>query len=136
MIKKYPSLMVICLLAFGANTGFITAQMKTNNNLSQVEKVKANVFKRGTGSKAKVNIKMQNGTKVKGFISQTSDDSFTLTDSETMQTTTLAYTDVAEVKRSGGLSTAAKIGIGIGVGVLATAIVISVAVANADFGVW
>jgi hypothetical protein len=68
---------------------------------------------------------MLNGTKMKGFISQAGDDSFTLTDSKTKQTSSLSYSDVARVKGS-GLSTGAKILIGVGIGVAVTAVIIAV----------
>lgn len=133
MIKKYLSLMVICSLAFGVNTGFVTAQTVTTNNLSQVEKVKANILKRGTGSKEKVKVKMLNGTEMEGFISQAGENSFTLTNSKTNQTVTLAYSDVSKVKGN-GLSTGAKIAIGVGIGVAVTAAVLAAAIASAADG--
>lgn len=89
--------------------------------------------RRGTGEKARVNVGMLNGTKVKGFISQAGDDSFTLTDSKTKQTSTLAYGDVTQVKGA-GLSKGAKILIGVGVGVAVTAVVLAVAVDRAFNG--
>jgi hypothetical protein len=58
-------------------------------------------------------------------------DSFTLTDSKTAQTRTLAYRDVAEVKGQGlSLSTKILIGVGIGIGVLV--IIVAIGIANFD----
>jgi sRNA-binding regulator protein Hfq len=131
MIKKCLSVAFIGLLLFSTNLQLINAQTNTGNNAATVEKIKANVTKRGTGEKARVNVKMLNGTKMKGFISQAGDDSFTLTDSKTKQTSTLAYSDVAQVKKQ-GLSTGAKILIGVGVGVAVTAVVLAVAFRNFD----
>lgn len=133
MIKKCLSAALLGLLLFSTNLRSTSAQTNTGNNAVTVEKIKANVTKRGTGEKARVNVKMLNGTKMKGFISQAGDDSFTLTDSKTKQTSTLAYSDVAQVKGT-GLSTTSKILIGVGVGVAVTAVVIGVAVQNLDFG--
>lgn len=130
MIKKSLLMMVICLLAFGTNINFIAAQTKIDRNLSSDEKVKANVLKRGTGEKSKVVVKMKDGTKRKGYISQTGENSFDLTDSKTKQTGSLAYSDVAQVKGT-GLSTAAKIAIGVGIGVAVSAIVVGIAVRGA-----
>ena len=62
-----------------------------------------------------------NGTELKGYISQTGDESFELTDSKTKQVTSIAYRDVAQVKGS-GLSKGAKIGIGIAIGAAAAII--------------
>jgi hypothetical protein len=126
MFKKCLSLMFIGLLAFAANLQFINAQTRTGNDAATINKIKANVSKRGTGEKARVNVKMLNGTKVKGFINQAGDESFTLTDSKTKQTSTLDYSDVAQVKGT-GLSKGGKILIGVGVAVAVTAIVVAVA---------
>ncbi len=131
MIKKCLSMALLGLTLLFTNLQLINAQTNTGNNAATVEKIKANVTKRGTGEKARVNVKMLNGTKMKGFISQAGDDSFTLTDSKTKQTSTLAYSDVAQVKKQ-GLSTGAKILIGVGVGVAVTAVVLAVAFRNFD----
>ena len=131
MFKKCLSLVFIGLLAFAANLQFINAQTSARNNASTVEKIKATVTKRGTGEKARVNVKMRNGTKLKGFISQAGDDSFTLTDSKTKQTSTLAYSDVAQVKGT-GLSTTSKVLIGVGVGVAVTLGALAIAFRNFD----
>jgi len=135
MIKKCLSIVFIGLLMFAGNLQSISAQTNTGNDSTSVEKNKANVFKRGTGEKSKVVVKMKDGTKVKGYISKSGEESFNLTNSKTNQTTAVAYRDVTQVKKS-GLSTAAKIAIGVGIGVAATAVVVGVMVANADFGVW
>jgi len=132
MLKKSLSVALLGLTLLFTNLQLINAQTNPGNNAATVEKIKANVTKRGTGEKARVNVKMLNGTKMKGFISQAGDDSFTLTDSKTKQTSTLAYSDVAQVKKQ-GLSTGAKILIGVGVGVAVTAVVIAVAFRNLDF---
>lgn len=84
-------------------------------------KIKANVVKRGTGENKRVVVKRLDGTKLKGYISQTSEDSFTLTDSKTKQSNLIAYRDVTQVKGS-GLSKGAKIGIAVGVAAGAAAI--------------
>ena len=132
MIKKCLSVTLLGLMLLFTNLQSIKAQTNTGNNTAAVEKIKANVTKRGTGEKARVNVKMLNGTKMKGFISQVGEDSFTLTDSKTKQTSTLAYSDVAQVKKQ-GLSTTSKILIGVGVGVAVTAVVLAVALRNLEF---
>ena len=131
MLKKSLSVALLGLMLLFTNLQSIQAQTNNGGNAANVEKIKANVTKRGTGEKARVNVKMLNGTKMKGFISQAGEDSFTLTDSKTKQTSTLAYSDVAQVKKQ-GLSTGAKILIGVGVGVAVTAVVLAVAFRNFD----
>ena len=124
MIKKCLSLIFIGLLMFAANIQIISAQTNTD---SSVEKMKTDVFRRGTGEKSKVVVKMKNGTRLKGYISQTGEDSFDLTDSKTKQTSVVAYRDVAQVKKQ-GLSKGAKIAIGFGIAAAVTVAVIGIAI--------
>lgn len=122
MLKRLLSLgLTAALLLHAAASVPDSAFARADQAATPVEKVKAAVAKRGTGKKARVTVKLQDGSKVKGYISQAGEDSFTLTDSKTNQTRTLTYREVAEVKKQGGLSLTAKIGIGLGaaVGVLA-----------------
>ncbi|HXH69987.1 MAG TPA: hypothetical protein VNI60_06515 [Pyrinomonadaceae bacterium] len=76
-------------------------------------------MKRGIGEKKRVRVKTSDGTKMKGYIRQAGEDSFTLTDSKTKQSMVVAYRDVAQVKGS-GLSRGAKIAIGVGAATAAT----------------
>lgn len=105
--------MALLLYVAGATPLSIVAQ--TTQDISRVEKIKGDVAKRGMGKKARVKVKLQNGSKLKGYITQADEDSFTLTDSKTKQATTLAYRDVTQVKKQGGLSVVTMVGIGVGI---------------------
>ncbi len=124
MFKKYLSIVFIGLMLFTTNIQIVLAQTNTNNS---VEKVKTDVFRRGTGEKSKVVVKMKDGTKLKGYISQAGEDSFDLTDFKTKQTSAVTYRDVAQVKKQ-GLSKGAKIAIGVGIAAAVTVVVIGVAI--------
>jgi hypothetical protein len=113
MIRKYLSIMIIGLLIFSADSMLISAQTISGKDDSKAEKVKSSVMKRGAGGKKRVLVKMLNGTKLNGYITQAGEDSFTLTDSTTRQPTVIAYRDVEKVGSS-GLSKGAKIAIGVG----------------------
>lgn len=89
-----------CLLLAAANSSFVSAQTNPGNNASSIAKIKAEVAKRGIYERQLVVVKKLDGTKLKGYISQKGDDSFTLTDSKTDQTTVIAYSDVAQVKKA------------------------------------
>ena len=132
MLKRLFSIGLVVLLFHAGNSLLINDARANQNDAS--DKVKADVAKRGTGPKAKVTVKLKDQTKLKGYISNASGDSFTLSDSKTGQTRTLAYNDVAEVKKQGGLSLAAKIGIGVGVGVGALALFVAIGCAVNDDG--
>ncbi|MFN2499186.1 MAG: hypothetical protein ABR557_08890 [Pyrinomonadaceae bacterium] len=54
------------------------------------------------GRNARVEVKLQDTTKVKGHISAITPDSFTLTNANSGITNTVAYAEVDEVKKAGG----------------------------------
>ena len=56
----------------------------------------------GVGTKTRVEVRLQDGAKLRGFISAAGEDTFTITDSKTGAPRTVAYADVARVKKSGG----------------------------------
>lgn len=125
MLKKYLAIVLVGLLVFGANTSYVFAQ--TNNN---AEKIKAAVLKRGTSEKKTVRVKMLNGTKMKGYISQIGEDSFTFTFSKNRQQTVIPYSDVARVEGR-GLAGGARVGIIVAAAVGATLLVLYIAFQNA-----
>lgn len=126
MIKKYLSIALTCLLLVTANSVLISAQTQTDKTASLIAKVKTSVSKHGTGENKRVKVMMLNGTELKGYISQTSEDSFELTDSKTKQSSSIFYRDVRKV-RGNGLSKTAIISLGV-VGAVA-AVVLYVVVA-------
>ncbi len=113
MSKKYLSLVLI-----GALSHMMLLMTPTSVN-GQTEKdtrltAKADVAAFGIGPDARVSVKLREGKKLKGYISQAGEDSFVITDSKTGSTTSIAYAEVAEVKRKKGLSTGKAILIGVG----------------------
>jgi small nuclear ribonucleoprotein (snRNP)-like protein len=118
MIRKFVSFAVValvfqmlCILPVAAATG--RAQD------AATAKVKAQVAKHEQ-KRDKVSVKLKDGSKLKGRITQRDDDAFTLTDTKSGATRSLTYTEVAQVKSTGGLSTWAKVGIAIGIGAAVT----------------
>ncbi len=112
MVKKYLSFILCCLLLITANCSFISAQTNTENKDSSIAKVKVKVVKRSTAKNTYLKVKMLDGKKLSGDVTQAGEHSFTLTDSKTKQSTSIAYRDVAQVKGK-GLSTTGKITIGV-----------------------
>ena len=122
MIKKCLCFAFICLLLITANSSVVSAQTKTDNTASSIAKIKTDVLKRGTGENKRVEVRTLDGTKLKGYISQADEDSFTLTDSKTKQTSVIEYRDVAKVKNR--LSRGDKIALGIVGGAAAVAAIV------------
>jgi hypothetical protein len=111
MFKRLFTLCLALALLHIGNTFDLARASQTD---ASPQKIKAFVGKRGTGPKARVALKLKDRSKMKGYISEIASDSFTVADSKTGQPRTLAYSDVMEIKKPGGLSLAAKIGIGAG----------------------
>jgi sRNA-binding regulator protein Hfq len=130
MIKKYLAIVIISLLIFAAGAPPVSAQTAAGKNPAKVEKIKSSVRKRDINKKERVSVKMLNGTKIKGYISQAGEDSFTVTDDRSGQSTVIAYNE-AEKVGSSGLSKGAKIAIGISAAAAGTLIVLYAAFQNA-----
>lgn len=63
-----------------------------------VEKVKSEVAKLGTGTDAKVQVKLKDGTKLKGYISEANDKQFVVVDSKG-RSTAVPYPQVNHFSR-------------------------------------
>lgn len=79
--------------------------VSAESQTGQTEKVKATVA--SSRAERAVTIEMRDGTKVKGYIREHLEESFTLIDTKTLQATTIAYGDVAKVDK--GLPRFAKV---------------------------
>lgn len=117
MNGKYVLLALIGLALFVTGAGVVPAQGVVDTN---VQKVKSEIDRLGKGQTGMVEVKLNDGTKLKGYISQILEDSFDLTDPKTRRPTTIPYRDVAKVKRKGtrGMKTAIGIATAAGIVVL------------------
>ena len=101
MNKKWLIFTQICFLLVTANFSLVSAQTQTDKTASSIAKVKRSVAKRGTGENKRVKVIMLSGTELKGYISQSGEDSFELTDSKTKQSSSIFYRDVQKVRGTG-----------------------------------
>ena len=122
-MRRQLSLVLIASLMLLASSSGVFAQGSAKRQASPAEKIKAKIARVGVGKKARAQIKLQTGEKIKGYVSSGGENDFAFTEKSSGLTKTVLYSDVTEVKKSGGLSTAAKIGIGLGIGVGVLAIV-------------
>jgi len=114
MLKKVISLVVVGFLLNMTGVSFAYAGSKEEKEIRFAEKVKAGISKLGTGAEARIEVKLRDKRKLKGYVSEAGEGSFVIVDEKTGATSTLAYSQVKQVKGK-NLSTAAEIAIGVGV---------------------
>jgi hypothetical protein len=93
-------------------------------------------LKRGTGVKARARVKLADGTKLKGYISESAADDFTLVraDENIGAPVKINYRDVSEFKAQGkGMSTTSKVLLGTGIAVGVTVVALALAFRNLSF---
>ncbi len=111
MCKKLFSILITCALFNFACYAQTTANFKPKE-IKFAAKVKDGIAKLGTGTDARVEVKLRDGAKLKGYISEARDDGFIVVDAKTGAATQVTYPQVKKVKGN-NLSTETKIAIGI-----------------------
>jgi len=100
-------------------------ETKEEKDVKFAQKVKAKIAKLGTGHDAVVEVKLRDGSKVKGYISEAKNNEFVVMDSNSGDLVSIPYSQAKQVKGN-NLSSGAKIAIGVGL-IAATIIIILVA---------
>ena len=132
MFKRNLALMLVGALIFSFSAAPTTlAKSKAEKEADFTAKVKASIAKLGVGRAARVEVKLRDKTKLKGFISEASADSFTVTDLKTDAATEVPYPNVTQVKGN-NLSTGATIAIAVGAAVGITLLVLYLLVRASD----
>ena len=117
-MKRIPTILFLALTIVLAPFG--PAVRGQQQSAHRSETTKTEVERRLSKKEERVKVKLRNGSQVKGRITQTSDNGFTLADEKTGSRSDLAYADVLEVEGR-GMSKTKKIAIGVGIGVVAFA---------------
>lgn len=123
MFKKVLSLVLVGFLLSVAGLRPAYAGSKEEKENRFAEKVKEGISKLGTGVEARIEVKLQDKTKLKGYVSEAGENSFVIVDEKTGATSTVTYAQVKQVKGN-NLSTAAEIAIGVGVILLPIVVVL------------
>jgi hypothetical protein len=133
MFRKYFSLILAAIFfCTTSGHGVVFARQKTDAD-SDAAKIKRKVLARGTGVKARVRVKLRDGSKVKGYINDAAAEHFVVvrTDEQIGQAIGIDYREVKELKGYGkGLSgdtEKAVVGTVVAVGVAVGAVVLFVA---------
>jgi hypothetical protein len=97
--------MMLSTVVMCTTLGFHTISARAAGDAQTVAQVRAKVAHIGVGEKARVEVKLRDNTKLKGYVSAAGADSFTIADAKTGTQQTVAYADVAQMKKpAGGLS--------------------------------
>ena len=130
MFRKYISILFIVLVVNLLGVFPVIASTKEEKEAQFAEKVKANIAKLGTGKDARIEVKLKDGTKLKGYISQINDDNFVVKNANTGAETIVPYPQTKQVKGN-NLNTGVKIVIVVA-GVLVCIFVVSLLLKNVD----
>jgi hypothetical protein len=121
MFKKICSAVLSTLLLQAAAVPAF-AGTSAEKEARRAEKVRTQLAKLGTGPDARVRVELRDKTKLEGFVSETSADSFVVTGRDG-SATTVAYPQVRKAQGN-NLSSGAKIAIGVGIGAGVTLLVL------------
>lgn len=122
MFKKQLSLALVVALVvtLAEGGGVASAQSQTSETEAQrAEQVRTEIAKLGTGPDARIKLKLQDNSKVEGYVSEAGADSFVVVNPKNGVATTVAYPQVGTAKGN-NLSQGAKIAITIGISVALT----------------
>ena len=122
---KHISWWLAVLLLLALSTQIIAA----GQTPASTDKMKSKVAKLGVGSKARATIKLNDGTRVKGYVYSAGDEDFVIRDRTTDAPTTVRYADVKSVDDNRGHSVARNILIVVGIGAAVTVAAIFGAIA-------
>ena len=109
MFKRYFTL-ILTVLVFNLFLG--TSAFANTKEDKFAAKIKTNITKLGTGKEARVEVKLRDKTKLKGYVGQINENSFTVVNEKTGAATEVPYSNAKQVKGK-NLSTGVKIVIGV-----------------------
>jgi hypothetical protein len=132
MFKQKLSLVLIAVLINVFIAMPATARARNSKQGQTTEEIKIKVAKLGVGEKARATVRMKDGTKIKGYVTEARDTDFVLRDRKTNEPHVINYVDVAKVEKNSGHSTARNIAIGIGIGAGVVVTILAVAIASLD----
>lgn len=122
-MKKLLTMLIACLVVSAVGARPVAASSKTEKDARLAGKVKAGIEKLGSGRDTRVELKLRDKTRLKGYVSEISENGFVVTDLKTGASNNVAYPDVKQIKGN-NMSTGAKIAIGIAIGAGVTILIL------------
>ena len=128
MLKKFLLLALAGILVNAVAVAPVSAATKAEKQARFAEKVREGINRLGAGEAARIELKLKDKTRLKGYVSSIGGDSFTVVEAKTGAATVVPYPQVAQA-RGNNLSTGQKVMIGVGIG-LAVLLVIAIVVVH------
>lgn len=125
-MKHISGLLAVLLLL--APLSHLTAAGQTQK--SSFDKARSQIAKLGVGSKARATVKLNDGSRVKGYVYSAGDEDFVIRDRNTDAPTTVRYGDVKSVDDNRGHSIARNVLIAVGIGAAVTVAAVFAAIAR------
>ena len=100
MFKKLLSVALTSLFVSMIAAVPASAQSQAASETQQAEKVKGKVTRLGTGKQARVEVKLKDNTKLKGYIGEIAEEHFTLIDPKHGTVTLVPYAQVQKIKNT------------------------------------
>jgi hypothetical protein len=98
MIKKIIVTPLLLLILNLVITPTVWASDNAEKEAKLAEKVKLGIAKLGAGKDSKVKLKLKDGTKLKGYISEISEDEFFVKNEKTDEIVGVPYSSVKQIK--------------------------------------
>ena len=98
MFKKYLTLILTFLVLNLSLSATVFAETTAEKEAKFAEKVKTQITKLGVGIDAKIQVKLKDGTKLKGYVSEINENSFVVIDEKTGVSTEVSYPKTKQVK--------------------------------------
>ena len=125
-MKRTPTTL---FLAYAIVLSSFVPTARAQSTLKTETKAKAEVVDRLNKKETRVKVKLRSGSEVKGRITQTGENSFTLTDEKTGSHSDIAYTDVLNIEGR-GMSKTKKVFIAVGIGTAVFAALVAYALTH------
>jgi len=125
-MKRVPTTL---FLAYALVLSSFGPAARAQSTINTETKAKTEVVDRLNKKETRVKVKLRNGSEVKGRITQTGENSFTLTDEKTGSRSDIVYADVLNVEGR-GMSKTKKTFIAVGVGVAVFAALVAYALTH------
>ena len=91
MLTRTLCMLLTIILVAGAGLSPVLAKSKEEKRAEFAAKVQNEIAKLGVGTDTRVEVKLRDKTKLKGYISAVDEEGFTVTDSKTAKATSVTY---------------------------------------------